>query len=132
MALRQASACPRTGRPDTRGGDAHHGRSGAAQGIADPGHAEDDPDRHDRVARREQDDVSGADRVQHPWRGRGPIHPCDDETLSGDGGSHPHPPFLEVHRSWPLTLVDDDVGLDRGVSHRQQGHAAVGQPPPLG
>ena len=42
-----------------------------------------------------------------------------------------HPPLLEVDRllTAGALALDDDVGLDRGVGHRQQRDAELGQPP---
>ena len=47
-------------------------------------------------------------------------------------GVQPHPVLLEVHRAPSAgggVVVDDDVGLDPVVAHRQQRHAEVGETP---
>jgi hypothetical protein len=79
--------------------------------------------------------TTSAERIASstPGAGGGAVQAGDDETLRGSAARMAHPPLLEVDRSLrPSPLVDDDVGLDRGVGHRQQRHAAVGQSPALG
>ena len=95
MAARHASACPRTGRPGDQRRDADDGSSGAAQRIAHPGHAEDDADRHDRVARRQQHDVGPPDRVEHARarRSRGRARP----RRTGCAGTAA---WWRTHHSW--------------------------------
>ena len=122
MAERHASAWPRTGRAADQRRDADDGRAGAAQRVAHPGHAEDDADRDDGVARRQQDDVGLADGVEHARGGGRPVHARPRRSAAPARAARmPDPPLLEVDRALrPLALVDDHVGLDRGVGHRQQ------------
>ena len=68
-----------------------------------------------------------------PGAGDGLVHAGHDEPARGYRRLQPDPPLLEVHG--PLaarSVVQDDVGLDRGVGHRQQGQATGRQPPPVG
>ena len=68
-----------------------------------------------------------------PGAARRAVHADRDEPLRRHGGPHPHPPLLEVDRALAaVAVVDHHVGLDRGVAHRQQRDAAVGQPPARG
>ena len=129
MVRRHTSAWPRTGRPPTSGRDPDDGGAGAAQGVAHAGDAEDDADRDDGVARRQDDDVGLADRVEHA-RGRGgAVEAGHDEPLGRQLGAVPHPPLLEVDRALLAVLLDDDVGLDGGVGHRQEAYAELAEPP---
>ncbi len=98
-----------------------------------PGIAEDDADRHHRVAGRQEHDVGLPDGVEHPRCGRGAVEPGDDEASRGHGGLVSNPPLLEVDRALAaIAVVDDHVGLDRHVGHRHQLDAALRQAPARG
>jgi hypothetical protein len=120
------------GQAADEGGDPHDGSGGAAQRISHPRHPEDDADRDDRVARREEDDVGLPDGVEDPGSRGGAVHADGDEALGGDRGLVPHPPLLEVDGALSLLVLDDHVGLDGGVRHGQQPDPVVGEPPPPG
>ena len=56
--------------------------------------------------------------------------PATTKRLRRDGRLVADPPLLEVDRALAaLLVVDDDVGLDRHVGHRQQLDALLGQAP---
>ena len=96
--------------------------------LADAGHAEDRPDGHDRVARRDQDDVGGGDRLEHARCGLGVVDAHLHERAGGQRGTVLDPPLLEVDGPARAVEVDDDVGLAAVVGHRQQPDAGL---PPL-
>ncbi len=58
---------PRTGAPPITGETPTTVLALTASAI--PGIAEDDPDTHDGVGRRQQDEVGPLDRIEHAWRG---------------------------------------------------------------
>ena len=132
MASRQASACPRTGRPLISGDTPTTGAREPRRASRTPGTPRMMPIEHDRVARRQHDEVGRPDRVEDARARPPPVHAGHDEPASGTAACS------RTHHSWkwtarsPSPVVQDDVGLDRGVGHRQQGHAAGREPPPVG
>ena len=97
-----------------------------------PGHAEDDADRDDRVARRQQHHVGVADRVEHAGGGGRPVDARRRRTAApGTRGPQPHPPLLEVDRALARpSLASTTTWVSTGVvGHRQQPDPLVGQAP---
>ncbi len=123
-AVSSCSAIPRTWLPATMGESPTTGARWSAQRLADAGHAEDGADRDDRVGRRQH---ARRRRRRSPRPPRGRAWPCrarpGPPRAPGTAAREPDPVLLEVDRPPPRRLglvVDDDVGLDPVVGHRQQ------------
>ena len=100
------------------------GRLRIDQCVADAGDLQDRADAHDRVGRRENDEVGSCDRFKHARCGARLRGTDRDDALRGYGGMQPDPPLLKVHGPLAVVrIVENHMGFDRVVRHRQQSHA---------
>src|SRR3954454_4359786 len=113
------------------GGDADDASAALEDLLAEARNAQDRADGHHRVGRREQDGVRLPERLGDAGRGPGGVPAYLDEGPWVEGRPVAHPPLLEVDRLLPsgVRVLDDDVGLDPLVAHRQERDAG---PPPVG
>ncbi len=88
-------------------------------GLPDAGQGQDGAEGHHGVAGRQQQDVGLAQRVQDAGGGDGTVQSEQREAVRRHLGVHPYPPLLQVHGP-ALRVLDQHVGLDRLVRHRQQ------------
>src|ERR1022692_3426676 len=147
MAVRQASAMPRTGAPPmigetpttvlaltasampgtarmmpmlTTGFDGgSRTKSAASIASSTPGAGFAPAAPAPGVRRRQQDEARGLDRLKPPGGGFRAPRARRGDLRGGHRGVQPHPPLLEVHGAPALAVVEYHPGLDPVIGHRQ-------------